>query len=132
MVVDASVVVASLVESGSAAVWADSILTSGTLFAPHFMPVEAMNALRRGVLKGRLSENEAEGAVSNLLDLPVELFSFGPLAGRAWQLRSTLTAYDAWYVALAEALGVPFATVDLRLAQAPGPRCEFRTPAKAR
>jgi predicted nucleic acid-binding protein len=44
------------------------------------------------------------------------------------QLRVTVSAYDAWYVALAEALDVPFATLDSRLARAPGPRCAFHVP----
>jgi len=46
-----------------------------------------------------------------------------PFEDRIWQLRRNLTCYDAWYVATAEALEIPLATLDRRLARAPGPRC---------
>jgi predicted nucleic acid-binding protein len=45
-----------------------------------------------------------------------------------WELRQSVTAYDAWYVAVAESLDLPLVTVDLRLSRAPGPRCAFATP----
>ena len=55
-------------------------------------------------------------------------FAFEPFAARAWALRATVTSYDAWYVAVAEAIATPLATLDLRLARAAGPRCRFQTP----
>jgi predicted nucleic acid-binding protein len=58
----------------------------------------------------------------------VELYPFLPFQDRVWQLRESLTAYDAWYVALAEAHDVPLATLDRRLAASPGPHCGFLTP----
>lgn len=61
----------------------------------------------------------------DLLDLRVERFDYEPLATRGWALRTTVTADDAWYVAVAESLAAPLATLDLRLARVPGPRCEF-------
>lgn len=64
----------------------------------------------------------------DLLELRVELYAFEPVAQRVWELRSNLTAYDAWYVAVAEALELPLATLDEELARAPGPKCEFLTP----
>lgn len=66
-------------------------------------------------------------AHEDLLALPVELFGHAPLARRAWELRSAVTAYDACYVALAEALEAPLATLDQRLARAPGLRCQLIT-----
>ena len=60
--------------------------------------------------------------------LPVELFPFGPLAARVWELRENVTPYDAWYVALAESLDADVATLDVRLSRAAGPRCTFRLP----
>lgn len=60
-------------------------------------------------------------------DVP-ELFPYAPLADRCWQLRANVTAYDAAYVALAEQLDVRLATLDSRLADAAGPRCDFATP----
>ena len=67
-------------------------------------------------------------AHEDLLALRVEFFPYGPLAARVWQLRMNVTAYDAWYVALAESLDAKLATLDRRLAQAPGCRCPFQTP----
>ena len=68
----------------------------------------------------------AAQAHADLLDLRVNLLLYGPFGPRVWELRSTLTAYDAWYVAVAEAVESPLATLDLRMSRAPGPRCAFR------
>jgi len=129
MVVDASVVTAVLVDSGPQGVWARDQLASGeAVFAPHHMPAEVTSALRRLAKSGLLPAHDAEVARRELLSLDAELYPFEPLADRVWQLRDNLTTYDAWYVALAEAHDVPLATLDRRLAEAPGPECEFRTP----
>ena len=128
LVVDASLVVAALVDSGPDGTWAEGILTSGPLAAPHLMPVEAANILRRASLAGEISEDTASLAHADLVRLPVELFPYGALAGRAWELRGNLTLYDAWYVALAEALEARLATLDERLTRATGPSCGFETP----
>ena len=53
---------------------------------------------------------------------------YEPLAGRAWALRDNLTSYDASYVSLAETLGAPLATLDIKLSKAPGTTCAFRLP----
>lgn len=127
-VVDASVVVAALIDDGPAGRWAEEVLTSTPLAAPHLMPGEAANILRRAALAGDVSDDIASLAHADLLALPVELFPYELLAGRIWDLRGAVTAYDGWYVALAEALGAPLATLDLRLARAPGPRCDFVSP----
>jgi predicted nucleic acid-binding protein len=60
-------------------------------------------------------------AYADLLDLRVELFPYAPFAARTWELRGNMICYDAWYIALAESLGSKVATLDLRLARAPGP-----------
>ena len=52
----------------------------------------------------------------------------GPFAERIWELRANVTSYDAWYVAVAEAAGLPLATLDSRLARANGPNCKFILP----
>lgn len=131
VVVDSSVVVAALADGGPAGDWAAGLLGSEDLAAPHLMPVEAANILRRAVLARDLSPDLAALAHADLLQLPVELFAYEPCAQRAWELRDNLTAYDAWYVALAETLEAPLVTLDRRLARAAGPRCEFRLPPNA-
>ena len=95
------------------------------------MPVEAANILRRQWLAGRISQDLAAIAHADLLDLRIELYPYSPFADRIWELRANLTAYDAWYVAIAEARDARLATLDLRLSRAQGPRCGFEVPAKA-
>lgn len=92
------------------------------------MPVEVANILRRAALAGRVTDDVAALAHADLVTLRVELFPYAPVADRVWQLRGGVTAYDAWYVALAESLDAPLVTLDERLARAAGPRCSFKTP----
>jgi predicted nucleic acid-binding protein len=125
LVIDASMVVAALIDSGTDGRWAELLLTSDSLAAPHLLMAEASNILRRSALAGAISAEQASLAYSDLLDLRVELFSYAPFATRIWDLRDNVTCYDAWYVALAEALNAPLATLDNRLAKASGPRCRF-------
>lgn len=125
---DSSVVVSALTDSGTVGRWADSILRSGSLSAPHLILAEAASILRRGVAAGDLSADLASIAHADLLALRMELFPYAPFASRIWHLRSNVTAYDGWYVALAEFLESDLATVDLRLSRASGPQCGFLTP----
>lgn len=127
LIVDASVIVAALVDSGPAGEWAAATIDGRPLAAPHHMPIEAANIFRRAALAGDLTADSASLAHGDLLDLRVELFPYAPLADRCWQLRDNVTTYDASYVALAERLDSPLATLDLRLAAAPGPECAFAT-----
>ena len=127
LVVDASVVVAALIDNGPEGMWAEQMLGSDDLAAPHLMPVEAANILRLAALSGDISQDSASLAHGDLMALPVELFPYEPFAPRVWELRRNVTAYDAWYVALAEALDSALATLDKRLILASGPRCAFRT-----
>ena len=128
IVVDASAVVAALVDDGPDGEWAATELTRDDLAAPHLMPVEAANILRRAVLAGDLTADVASLAHHDLARLRVELYPYEPQADRVWTLRDNLTTYDAWYVALAEALDVALVTLDRRIAGAPGLRCSVRLP----
>ncbi len=127
-VVDASTVVAALVDSGKCGIWAESVLESDDLAAPHLLPVEVANVLRRASQTGEISADVASLAHADLVDLSISLFPYEPFAARVWQLRDTVTVYDAWYVALAESLGAQLATLDQRLVKAAGPHCAFLTP----
>lgn len=130
VVVDASVVVAALVDSGIGGQWAEDVLGRDILAAPHLMPVEAANIFRRAARAGDLPAEIATLTHHDLVQQNVVLFPYEPLAGRIWQLRANLTAYDAWYVALAETLEVPLVTLDRRMARSHGPTCAFRLPPK--
>jgi predicted nucleic acid-binding protein len=127
-VVDASVVVAALIDDGPAGRWAEELVASTPLAAPHLMPVDAANILRRAALAGDVSDDIASLAHADLLALVVDLFPYDVLADRIWELRGAVTAYDGWYVALAESLKAPLATLDGGLTRAPGPRCSFIGP----
>lgn len=128
VVVDASAVVAALVGGGPEGAWAESELTRDDLAAPHLMPAEVANILRRASTAGQVSVDAASIAHADLLALPVALFPYDVCAERAWELRTNLSLYDAWYVALSESLEADLVTLDRRIARAPGPRCTFRVP----
>lgn len=128
IVVDASFVVAALIDSGPTGLWARRKQGDHELRAPASMPAEVTGALRRLERSGRINSEVAAQSVADLLGLTIGHFPFAPFGPRVWALRASLTAMDAWYVALAEDLGVPLATLDLRLARASGPRCAFSTP----
>ena len=85
------------------------------------MPFEVANVLRRAELAGDVSAETAALAHDDLRQLQVRLVGYEPLADRVWELRERVSAYDASYVALAELLDVPLATLDAKLSRAP--RC---------
>ena len=130
VIVDASVLVAALIDSGYEGQWAESAVAEGSLAGPELVLVEASNILRRLEQAGEISRLEATSAYRDLLRLDLNLFSFAPFAERVWALRSNLTSYDAWYVALAEALDCPLMTLDKRLSRASGPKCEIAVPSQ--
>lgn len=128
LVVDASFVVAALIDDGDAGRWAEELAATESLIAPHLLGVEVASTLRRAQLAGRISSDAASLAHADLIDLRIEHLPYELTAMRAWELRETVTSYDAWYVAIAELLSAPLATLDERLASAPGPTCRFLTP----
>lgn len=128
IVIDASVLVAALVDSGERGAWAEDVLISGSLHAPESARVEATNVLRRLERSKHISSAEANAAQDDLMQLKLETFGFDPFAERIWELRHTVTSYDAWYVALAEALQLPLATLDSKLSKSRSVKCTFLTP----
>ncbi len=127
-VVDASVLVAALVDSGPQGEWAEEIIAGGSLHAPELARAEATNILRRLERAKEITTAEANAAYEDLMQLNMEIFSFDPFAERIWELRHNVTSYDAWYVALAEALKLPLATLDERIRKSKGPTCDFLIP----
>jgi predicted nucleic acid-binding protein len=93
-----------------------------SLNVPHLADVEVAQVLRRYVREGGLEEAAGRAGLEILSLLDLERHAHEPLLERVWALRSNLTAYDAVYVALAEALGGRLLTCDSRLARAPGLR----------
>lgn len=128
LVPDASVLVAALVDDGPVGQWAEEVLAAHDLAAPHLLPAEVANVLRRAEIARELSPDVVALASADLLELRAELFPFEPFSDRVWELRHNITSYDAWYVALAEHLEAPVATLDGRLGKATGPRCEVLIP----
>ena len=127
VVVDSSVIVAALIDAGSAGVWAEEVIDDRVLYAPQLVRVEVTNVLRRLERARQITTAEANGSQADLTQLEIEQFPFEPFSERIWELRHTVTSYDAWYVAVAEELGYPLATLDRRLAKALGPKCRFLT-----
>jgi predicted nucleic acid-binding protein len=124
IVVDASVLVNAVGDDDEAGRRARGLLRAHPGFvAPHLVDVETTGALRRRWLAGTITDERFEQAVDDLIDLPFVRFPTLRLLHRAFELRANVSAYDACYVALAEALDWPLCTADRWLAHAPGPRC---------
>lgn len=96
-------------------------LATEDLHAPGLIDVEVVSALRGLTLRGHLSATRAEDLLTDFDDLPMQRWpSADALRRRAFQLRDNVSAYDAAYVALAEALDCPLVTRDGRLARSRG------------
>jgi predicted nucleic acid-binding protein len=89
---------------------------------------EAANILRRHQLAQLITADQAAQAHADLLDLALELWPYEVLARRAWELRENLSIYDGSYVALAEMMNTPLATLDSCIARAPGVGCAIVSP----
>jgi predicted nucleic acid-binding protein len=96
--------------------------------APHLVDAEVLSVIQTHRRLGSLDGTAASQAVDDLRSWPGERWSHRPLLGRAWELRDNLRAYDALYIALAEALDATLLTLDQRLARAPGLRCAVEIP----
>jgi predicted nucleic acid-binding protein len=117
IVVDTSALVSVLAGSDADPRLVDRIASTGSLHAPHLLDTEFARALR-GLVRRGLSVDRARGALDDLAELPTIRYPAVGLLDRIWELRDTLTAYDATFVALAEALSCPLITCDFRLARA--------------
>ena len=100
------------------------VTAAQTLFAPYVLDGEIISALL-GLIRGRkISEREADAALSNYRGFPVQRQDVLPLWPRLKSLHANLSAYDAQYVALAEALRVPLVTADARIERSGAAHCE--------
>jgi predicted nucleic acid-binding protein len=119
IVLDASAAVLALLNDGDAR----RSLATETVAVPHLADPELAHALRAQVLRDRIGADDAGVALARWARLGLRRFAVVGLLARIWELRDNLTAYDATYVALAEANACELVTADARLAQAPGPTC---------
>ena len=131
IVVDASVLAVALGDDGTDGRRARQRLADETLAAPELIDLEVVSVLRRHVAGKLITARRASAAVSDLRDLPLRRSSHTPLLERIWELRNSVTPYDAAYVALAEVMNVCLVTADARLARAPLVRCGIETIAGA-
>ena len=126
IVVDASALVELLLDTDEAGAVAARLFDSGdSLAAPHLIDVEAAQVLRRYAQAGEIDDRRGREAMADLADMPIRRYPHDVLLPRVWDLRHNLTAYDATYVALAEALDAPLVTRDRRLAGAAGHGAEI-------
>jgi predicted nucleic acid-binding protein len=127
IVLDASAVVALLLSTPLGRRVAEEIGSpTVTLHAPELLDIEVLQAVRRYVRLGAISPDRALISLEALQQLDITRYRHAELLTRIWALRENLTAYDAAYVSLAEALGAPLLTIDTRLAAAPGHQAEVR------
>jgi predicted nucleic acid-binding protein len=123
IVVDASALVEMLLSRPSGQRVAHRLLDPlETLHVPHLIDLEVAQALRRYQAAGEMSPQRAHQALQVFVQMPLERHPHWPFLGRIWELRRNITAYDAAYIALAEALDAPLFTCDGALARAPGHR----------
>lgn len=119
IVVDSSAVLEALVARDPAPRLVERLAEDGDLHAPHLIDTEVLHALRRMLRRGQVSVERAHDARTDFADLTLVRYPHEPLNDRVWELRENVTAYDATFIALAEALDVPLVTCDTRLAVAP-------------
>jgi predicted nucleic acid-binding protein len=124
IVVDASVLANVVGDDGPTGIAARARLAiAGDASVPDLADVETVSVLRKRWIAGALTAPRFRQAVDDLLALPLTRYPTGRLMSRAYELRANVTAYDASYVAVAEALDCVLVTGDGRLARASGPRC---------
>lgn len=125
IVVDASVLAVALGDDGTDGRHARARLVREALVAPELIDLEVASVWRRQVAAKLMVGRRASEALAELANLPLRRASHHPFLRRIWELRHSVTAYDAAYVALAEALEVPLVTADARFVRAPGIKCEM-------
>jgi len=121
IVLDASALLEALLRTPAARAVEERLFEPRqTLHAPHLLDVEVAQVIRRYAAKGEIDHERGRAALADLADFPFQRYPHDFLLPRVWDLRNNLTAYDAVYVALAEALDAPLLTRDQRLAAAAG------------
>lgn len=121
IVLDASAVIEWLLQSPAGLKIEQRILLRGeSLHAPHLLDVEVAQVFRRYVRDKTVTSERGQEALEDFSEVPLTRYPHDFMIPRIWELRATLTAYDAAYVALAELLDAPLLTCDRKIAAAPG------------
>ena len=123
--VDASAVVALLVDDAEFGSRTRAVYSQHDLAAPDLLFYEVTSALRKLCRLRAVTIRAAERALNDMSLLRLSTVPYENLGGRIWELRENVSAYDSAYVAVAEFFNVPLLTFDQRLQRAPGPTCEF-------
>lgn len=125
-VVDASVALELVLRTPEAPFIEERLFAPGdVLYAPHLIDLEVAQVLRRYAAGGHIAPARCRLALTDFTDMPIQRYPHGVLLPRIWELRNNLTAYDAAYVALSEALDTPLLTRDRKLAKAAGHRARI-------
>jgi len=120
IVVDASALLEVLLRTAAAPVVEQRLFSGETVHAPHLLDLEIAQVLRRYERSGQMSARRAREALEDFEGFDIERYPHRLFLPRVWSLRANVTAYDAAYVALAEALDAPLLTSDRRLLSVPG------------
>lgn len=125
IVVDASAMLEVLLNTPASPPIAERLFAEReTLHAPHLIDVEVAQVLRRYAASGQIDATRGLQALRDLSEFPLARYPHDLFLGRIWDLRHSVTAYDAVYIALAEALPAPLLTRDRKLASATGHRAK--------
>ncbi len=124
MVIDASALLELLLRTARAEKVESHFARCKIFCVPHLVDLEVAQVLRRYCASGELSPERAHQALDDLRDLNLKRYPHQSHLDRIWELRQNVTAYDAVYLALAEALSLPLLTSDARLERVPGHRVQ--------
>lgn len=120
IVVDASALVDLLLESPPNAALVSRLRSVTEMHVPHLVDVEVLSVVRRLEGRGVHTTEQAELSLRKFAQLPLHRYPHLALSDRVWQLRHSVSVYDGQYVALAETLGLPLVTCDLKMSIAHG------------
>jgi predicted nucleic acid-binding protein len=125
IILDASAAVELLLATAKGDRVSDRVGRVGeSLHAPHLIDLEVTHVLRRWVRQSRIAASRAQYALRDLKGIAIRRYSHDPFLDRIWELRDNASAYDAVYLSLAEELGAPLITCDVRLGRIPGHRAK--------